>query len=250
MRKYWDIVKRVIAESDIVLEVLDARFIEETRNKPIEAIARERGKELICVLNKADLVDLDDARKKAPYLKNAVFVSSTKNLGTTILRRLIRKLAPADNKTIKIGVVGYPNTGKSSLINVLKQRKSAKTSPVPGYTKGVQLIKIEEGVFIIDTPGVVPYSKNKENSKALIAAISAHNLDDPELAAFEIMRRFKAANPEAFEIHYGVKLSDDFDDVLEKLAKLNHRVKKGGLADTRAVAVQIVDDWQRGRIGL
>lgn len=246
MADYWDIIKRVINESNVVLEIIDARFPEETRNKGIERFAKERKKPLIYVFNKADLIDHREIEKKVSYLEPHVFVSCTKNLGTTILRKMIKKAVV--KRPVKVGVVGYPNTGKSSIINVLKQRKSARTSPVPGFTKGMQLIKVEEGFYILDTPGIIPLGHKSQITKALLSGISAHNLEDPEGAACEIIEKFKAGNKQAFEAHYGVSLDGTAEEVLEELARIQGKLKKGGVPNTREAAIKLVEDWQRGRI--
>lgn len=248
MAGYWDIVKRVINESNVVLEIIDARFPEDTRNNGIEKFALERKKPLIYVFNKADLVDHREIERKVAYLTPHVFVSCTKNLGTTILRSMIRK--SVKKQVIKVGVVGYPNTGKSSIINVLKQRKSAKTSPVPGFTKGMQLIKVEKDFYVLDTPGVVPMREKHESRRALLSVISAHNLEDPEGAAYDIIDNFRRVNKVGFEAHYGVSLDKDNETVLEELAKLNGKLKKGGIPNTKEMAIRLVEDWQRGRIVL
>lgn len=246
MADYWNIVKRVINESNVVLEIIDARFPEDTRNKGIERFALERKKPLIYVFNKADLIDHRIVEKKVSYLEPRVFVSCTKNLGTTILRKLIKK--SVDKKPIKVGVVGYPNTGKSSIINVLKQRKSARTSPVPGFTRGMQLIKVEKDFYIWDTPGVVPMKEKHESRRALLSVVSAHNLEDPEGAAYDIIDNFRRENKIVFEAHYGVSLDKDNETVLEELARINGKLKKGGIPNTKEMAIRLVEDWQRGRI--
>src|SRR3989338_8406299 len=110
MSNFGLIVDRVIEKSDIVLEVLDARFINETRNPSIERKVKNRNKILIQVINKCDYVDknyLDEIKKD---LENCVFISATKRFGITLLRQKIRELAK--KKKIKkpiVGVVGYPN---------------------------------------------------------------------------------------------------------------------------------------------
>ena len=247
MKNYWQIVKRVINESNVILEIIDARFPDETRNKNIERLANERKKPLIYVFNKADLINYKETEKKVSDLKPHVFVSAKKNLGTTILRRMIKNSV---KKPIKVGVVGYPNTGKSSIINVLKQKRSARTSPVPGFTKGMQLIKVEEGFYILDTPGVIPLSMKEESKRALLSVVSAHNLEDPESAAYEIIEKFKESNKIAFEKHYGVSLNKGSEEILEELAKIQGRLKKGGIPNVKEAAVMLIDDWQRGRIVL
>ena len=109
----------VIRKSDIVLEILDARYVSESRNLRTENKIKSYGKKLIYVANKCDLVDKDVLEKQMKALKPSAFVSAKKHYGMTILKRLIIK---ESNKITdpKVGVIGYPNVGKSSIINMLK----------------------------------------------------------------------------------------------------------------------------------
>src|SRR3989344_378475 len=157
MVSFWRVVNEVIRDSDVVLEVLDARFPEETRNKEIEEKIKkinQKGihKKLIYVLNKSDLVKEKFCNLEfdfSPY----VFVSAKNNLGTTRLRSLLKEEA-RKKKPLIVGILGYPNTGKSSLINALKQKRSAGVGAAPGFTRGLQKIKISRDIYLLDTPGV------------------------------------------------------------------------------------------------
>ncbi len=104
MPKFEDVVNKVIEKSDIVLEVLDARFIDETGNGKIEHKVKNKNKILIHVINKCDYADkrhLDEIKKG---LENCVFVSAKKYLGTTLLKQKIKTLA--NKKRIKKPIVG------------------------------------------------------------------------------------------------------------------------------------------------
>ena len=140
MKNFWDIIKRVIKDSDILLLVLDARFPELSSNKELREKTSHRP--IIYILNKCDLVEKAELEKWKKKLGNCIFVSSREKFGTTILKKKILSLARKEKVTV--GVLGYPNTGKSSLINTLKGRKSAKTSSISGYTKRRQTLKISE----------------------------------------------------------------------------------------------------------
>ena len=152
MSHFGAIVNKVIRKSDIVLEILDARFIDETRNKRIE----DKIKILIHVINKCDYVEksyMDEVKKT---LENCVFVSAKKRYGTTLLKQKIKALANKNKiKKPMVGVIGYPNVGKSSVINVLKGKRSAKTSPEAGLTRAEQYLNVDNDFLMIDTPGVI-----------------------------------------------------------------------------------------------
>jgi len=241
MSNYWRLVNKVIDHASILLEVLDARSVDETRNKEIENKVRKSGKTLIYVINKCDLVNKDLSETLPKDLKPCVFVSAKERLGTKLLRQEIMKNAPKDK--FSVGVLGYPNTGKSSIINALKGRSSAPTSPVSGYTKGIQLIKITQRMYLLDTPGVFPYNEKDEAKHALTAAKTFTNLKDPEGSAMELIERFPIVAK-----HYGVEPTDDPQETLEKIAFKLKRLKKGGLADTFSASRMILKDWQDGRV--
>jgi len=241
MKGFWDIVNNVIHEADIILEVLDARFPEETRNREIEDKVKAAGKILIYVVNKCDLVEKRLLEQKKKELKPSVFVSSKKRYGITMLLHMLKRHA---KEKIVVGVLGYPNTGKSSVINALKGRKSARVSPESGFTKAKQLIKVAKNIYLLDTPGVYPYMEKDSLKHALIAAVDYSRVKDPEGTALKLID----ASKEKFEKHYGLK-AKNAEELLEKIAlKLKH-VRKGGVADTERAARTILREWQKGRIG-
>ena len=244
MSNFGLIVDRVIEKSDIVLEVLDARFINETKNPSIERKVKNKNKILIQVINKCDYVDKNYLDKIKRDLENCVFVSATKHLGTTMLKQKIRALANMHKiKRPLIGVVGYPNVGKSSIINALKGRGSARTSPEAGFTKGAQNIRVSKDFFVIDTPGVIGKGKDQEEL-VLIGAKNPYAIKDPDLAVIKLIEN----NPGLIEKKYGVAIKKDKEEVIEEIAlKLNFK-KKGNLADTERASKMILSDWINGKI--
>lgn len=243
MRSFWKIVNDVIEKSDILLEILDARFIEETRNKELEDKIRAAGKKLIFVLNKCDLVQKESIEKAKKQLKPAVFVSAIKRYGITMLLHEIQKSSPNKEKVI-VGIVGYPNTGKSSVINSLKGRSSAPVSPQSGFTKAMQLIKVTGKIFLLDTPGVYSYMEKGVQKHAMRASIDFTKIKDPESAAIFIIE----GNKDMISSNYLVKKKSDAEAMLEEIAIKLNRLKKGGVPDTKAAAQVLLKDWQRGKI--
>lgn len=240
---FWRIVNEVIKESDIVLEILDARMINETRNIEIEEKVKEQNKILIFVINKCDLAE-QEAMKRIKLMPS-VYVSSTKRYGITKLLHLILRHMPKKDKVI-VGVVGYPNTGKSSVINALKGRSSAPTAPISGYTKAKQLIKVTSQVYLMDTPGVYPYKENDNLKHAMTASLDSSKIKDPEDVVLNLMARFKGK----IEAYYGIKGTSNIEDNIEKIAIKNNRLMKGGIPDTKTMARMILQAWQKGKIKL
>jgi len=127
------IAKKVLREANVIFEVVDARVPLETRNTVVESLSREMGKELFIIMNKVDLVPRDFALKAKKEIEKdfpVILFSAHKNIGKREIENVIKRLSKK-GKIIKIGVLGYPNVGKSSLINTLKRKKVATTSPKP-----------------------------------------------------------------------------------------------------------------------
>ena len=241
-KRFWLIVNVVIKESDVVLEILDARFIDETRNIEIEEKIEQQGKKLIHVVNKIDLIDKETIKEKLKELSNPVFVASKERLGITILRDKILQLGQREN--IVVGVVGYPNTGKSSVINALAGGRKAKTSSISGFTRAIQKIKASNRIMLLDTPGVYPFEEKDEIKHVLIGAKNPEQIKEPDLAAMSLI---KALNGRV-EKHYGVDVDEDYEVTLENIAKKMHKFRKGGIPDVDTASKMIIKDWQTGKI--
>jgi hypothetical protein len=245
--KFWKDVNRVIREADILLLLLDARFIDETRNSEIEDKVRQAGKPLIYVITKSDLVERQELAHFRKILRPSVFVSAKTRSGRNKLKQRIMTEAGKFYKgkeKIRVGVLGYPNVGKSSLINFMKGRHSTQTSVISGFTKGVQLLRIEKGLYFIDTPGVIPY-KEKDEMKHVITSVKDYTkVRQPDIAVINLMRSF----PGRIEAHYGVPAIEDKEKTLETIALKKHVLMKGGLPDVMRMAVSILRAFQTGRI--
>jgi ribosome biogenesis GTPase A len=253
MRDFWRVVGDVIDRSDLLLEVVDARMPYMTRNKKVENMMRRRGKPYILVFNKSDLVSekmIDECLKRSRS-ERIVFVSSKRREGFDKLKELILRVAKGRGRTlnINVGVVGYPNTGKSSIINILTGRGSARVSPVPGETRGIQWVMDKEGIRYSDTPGVVPYDGMGEDERAMMSVLDPDKLEQPHHAALKIIDLFLKGDKAGLEKHYGIEVaSPDPEEVFAEIGKAKHFLAKKGEIDRRRTALLIIRDWQRGRI--
>lgn len=243
MPSFWEIVNRVIEQSDVLLEVLDARLIDKTRNIEIENKVRQAGKKLIFVLNKADLLTYEEMKQKKRELSPCVFVSCTMHQGTMKLREAIMKAANYKERIV-VGVLGYPNTGKSSLINAIKGRAAAPTSAQSGYTKGIQKVSVGGGIMLLDTPGVIPYQEKTDYKHAITSAVDPSKVKNPDV----VVADFIVANPGMLEAHYGVETHDDPMMTIEEIAVKRGKIKRGGVANFDAASRMILQDIHRGRI--
>lgn len=259
--KYPELVEKIITISDIILEVLDARFIEETRNRELEREIKKQKKKLIYVLNKSDLVL---KLKSAP--KPAVAISCTKRKGARELRALLQKEAKALKKKtgkvlkgdkikesasekITVGVIGYPNTGKSSTINLLVGRPKTKTASDAGYTKNLQKVKLTNDIQLIDSPGVIP---KDIYSGTDIEALAAHTkvggrsysqVKNPETVVSRLLQEYPQ-----IEKFYKIEAKGDAEILIEELGRQKGYLKKGGIVEENKTARLILKDFQEGRI--
>ena len=249
--KYPLLILKIIQDSDIILEILDARFIEETRNLEIEEQIKEKDKKLIYVLNKSDL--LLNQEKKI-NLSPSILVSCKKRRDIKKLRDLIKifskKIKKPFGEKIIIGIIGYPNTGKSSLINLLIGKSSAGVGSEAGFTKGIQKLKLDENILILDSPGVIPetqYShteKEKISKQTIAGGRSYSQVKDPEIVVAKIISSY----PKILEKFYNIQANGDSEILIEELGRKKGFLKKGGLVDEDRTAKYILRDWQTGEI--
>jgi ribosome biogenesis GTPase A len=246
-------VKDVISRADILLEIIDARFPDETRNSEVERDIKRAKKPFILVLNKCDLVPkkiLERTKSRLSKIAPTVFVSCKDRFGTTMLLHMILEHAHIQGRDTLVGVLGYPNTGKSTVINVLAGRHKAGTSSISGYTKGVQLVKAEGShIMLLDTPGVIPLEEKDQYLQGVLAVKDATNLKDPIGVAMKIIERCFAQNKSALESFYKVTLEDlDSYDALIVIGKACNFLKKKGEVDETRAAVRLINDWQKGHL--
>ena len=246
------LAREVIQKSDILLEVLDARFIDKTRNLELEKEASRLGKKIIFVLNKADLISVSDLKLNYDLtsLQPYVLFSSKNKIGRARLRQVINiEASKIKFDQVKVGVIGYPNTGKSTLINILAGGKRAGTSPRAGFTKAIQKIRFNKKIIILDSPGVISEDEiNSINAKIVKkqTEIGVKNYDMvkyPDLIINEIMKEHSTI----FDKFYGVDSEGDVELLLEKLGRKWKFLKKKGEVDYDRTARKILKDWQEGK---
>ncbi|WP_340818987.1 GTPase [Methanolobus sp. WCC4] len=246
------IVKDVIKKADILLEVVDARFPNETRNSEIERELKRLKKPFIIVLNKCDLVPkqkVEKARTRLARIAPSVFVSSKERFGTTMLRHKILEVADIQGRDIKVGCIGYPNTGKSSVINGVAGRGKASTSAISGHTKGLQIVNAGSRIVFLDTPGVFPFDEHDEYIQGLLGVKDSTHLKDPIGVAMKIIEKLVDENKEILESAYKVNITDENSyDILEMIGEKCNFLKKKGLVDETRAAVRIINDWQKGAL--
>lgn len=265
IKPYWKTIETIINKADIILEIIDARLPEISRNVNLEEMIEKHGKKKIFIVNKSDLVSKEVVEKVTKELNDispAIFVSSTNKLGFKLLRSKIYQLAYEINKTkdskeskykskIVVGVVGYPNVGKSSVINALAFSKKAPVSAKAGTTHGEQKINITEKIQVLDSPGVIPVLEQDEIRHGLIGARNPNKINNLERLAETIIAMFLKHNKKAMEDFYKIKIeSTETYEILLEIGRKKGHLKKGGEVEENRTSTAIIDDWQKGKLKL
>ena len=245
---------------DGVICVMDARAPAATLNKNLNKIFGE--KPVLYVLNKADLADnkadgfvkLFEEKGKVCVKCNSTSLSSKRILVQKISAMVEEKRARAEakglNRTFRFMVAGIPNTGKSTIVNLLSGQKRAKTGDKAGVTRDVRWLKC--GSFdLLDTPGTMPPSFDNQYHARHLAYIGSINDDilDMDDVALELLGELAEQYPAYLTERYGIT---DFSEKLgmyEALCKRRGFILRGGEFDYERGAKALIDDFRKGRIG-
>lgn len=258
-KRIWGEFYKVVDCSDVVLHVIDARNVPGTRCTMIERHIRDNAshKHLVYVLNKIDLVPnwvakrwMGELAKDRPTI--AFHASMTHAFGKGALINLLRQFGKLheDKKQISVGVIGYPNVGKSSVINTLISKKSCQVAPVPGQTKIWQYITLFKRISLIDCPGVVVDTANdSETDSVLKGVVRAERLENPEEFIEAICEKVKREHITAqYKLTKEEAKWETPNELMETIAKKSGRLLKGGEPCMRSAAVCLINDYQRGRL--
>ncbi|PWN48009.1 NGP1NT-domain-containing protein [Violaceomyces palustris] len=254
-RRIWGELYKVIDSSDVVIHVLDARDPLGTRCRSVEKHIREEKphKHLVFLLNKVDLVPTWVTARWVKILSKeyptiAFHANINNSFGKGSMIQLLRQFSVlhSDKKQISVGFVGYPNTGKSSIINTLKKKKVCNVAPIPGETKVWQYITLMRRIYLIDCPGIVPVSAHdSETGTVLKGVVRVENLETPSEHIPALLTRVK---PEYIKRTYNLQKWNNAEDFLTQIAKRMGKLLRGGEPDLDTCAKMVLNDWIRGKI--
>jgi ribosome biogenesis GTPase A len=259
MHKASKEMKEILPQVDLIIEVLDARIPFSSENP---MLAQLRGdKPVIKVLNKIDLADPERVKVWQDYLEREKHVKTfTMNAQQASrisdLLDLCVKMVPhkaAGVKHIQTMIMGIPNVGKSTLINALAGRQIAKTGNEPAVTKRQQRIKLEQGIVLHDTPGVLwPNLENPHSGYrlAVTGAIKETAIENSDIGLYAtefLMQDY----PELLQQRYQLaKLEGDAEAVMEQIGRKRGCLSGGGHIDWDRTAKIILIEMRAGTIGL
>lgn len=268
-RAYLRELKKVVESADVLLQVLDARDPIGSRiHKTLEdVILSKADKRMVLVLNKIDLVPKEVVSQWLTVLRRShptIAIKACKNMsdgddkdaanstvpvGMDGLLQLLKNYARTgagggkSKTTIVVGIVGYPNVGKSSIINALKRSRAVGVSPRPGFTTTMQEVVLDRNVRLLDSPGVV-----FDDKTALLGnCVDADSIDDPIPPVDALLQRCK---PESLMMTYNIPAFPKGNTMmfLAMVAKSYGRVLKGGIPDKIGAARSVLKDWNQGKI--
>ena len=265
MAKTRRMLEENLKQVDAVCELLDARIPRSCRNPDIASLCGQKPR--MIVLNRSDMADPDGTARWAAHLRKegyAVLATDCKNrkgisqFVPTVRELLGEKLARyADKglvgKQLKLMIVGIPNVGKSTLINQVAKNKSAKAENRPGVTRGKQWITVDQGLLLLDTPGILWPKLDDPEVGQHLAYTGAINDDilDCERLACSLAGLLWEKYPSALRARYGIELPEDAEgfEILEACGRKRGFLVAGGEVNTERMAKTLLDEFRNGKLG-
>lgn len=265
MKKTMRLIEENIKLVDIVVEILDARLPKSSKNPEIDNLVKDKPR--LILLNKSDIADANETSKWInKFQKEGISAIAISSIGPKSLDVVLDKCKEVlkdkieawkkrgiVNRSVKIMVVGVPNVGKSSFINKIANKKSAKVGDKPGVTRGKQWIRLAKGFEMLDTPGVLwPKFEDMEiGMKLAFTGAVKDEIMDVELLSMKLLEFLKENYPDSLTQRY--KMEDFFDldgyEMLTLLGKKRGFVISGGEIDTLRAANILLDEFRGAKLG-
>lgn len=260
MKKTREMIQENLKMVDLVIEVIDARIPVSSRNPIIDDLVK--GKKRIIILNKSDLSDPVDNAAWGEYFKQqgnmVLSMNCMSGKGIPQLYKMLNKLQDEKNegsprkRPLRMMIVGVPNVGKSSLINRMTGKKSAKTGDRPGVTRGKQWLSLENGMQLLDTPGIL-WPKFEDPKAGLNLAFCGSIKDeilDIATLAMELIGVLSRMYPEELMTRYKLtELTDSDLENMEEICRKRGFILAGKRIDYERCAKTVLDEFRGGKIG-
>lgn len=262
MKKTKEDIEKNLKLVDIVLEIIDARIPESSRNPMLDDILKDKPR--LIIMNKVDLSDPKENQKWINKFKNdgivAIPMNSKERINVDKIYDIARDILSdkfkkheekeIDNPLIRMMIVGVPNSGKSTFINNVAQRKGARVGNRPGVTQTKQWIKTNSNLQLLDTPGVL-WPKFDDRTGLHLSytnAIKDEVVSIEDLTLY-FLKEMAKEYPENLKERYGVDPTMDAIDIYEAIAKKRGAIIAGGDFDYTRTATIILNDFRSGKLG-
>ncbi len=248
---------------DLVIELVDARIPISSRNPDIDELGK--GKSRIILLNKSDLADPVWNKKWVEYFSEkgmgVLEINSKTGMGIKSIQGLVQEVCKEKierdrkrgivNRPVRAMVVGIPNVGKSTFINSFAGKACAKTGNKPGVTKGKQWIRLNKGLELLDTPGIL-WPKFEDQQVGMRLAFIGSMNDEiliPDELACDLIRALQELYPKSLQERYDADPAGEPVEILEAVAESRKCYTKGEQKDLVKAAGILVDDFRSGKLG-
>ena len=248
---------------DLIIELVDARVPLSSRNPDIDELGKNKAR--LILLNKADLAEDRRNDEWMEYFKkqgySVVKVNSKKGGGIKSIQSVIQEACKEKmerdrkrgilNRPVRAMVVGIPNVGKSTFINALAGKACAKTGNKPGVTKGKQWIRLNKGLELLDTPGIL-WPKFEDQQVGMRLAFIGSMNDEiliPDELACDLIGAIKELYPKALQERYEADPAGKPIEILEAVAESRKCYAKGEQLDLGKAAGILIDDFRSGKLG-
>ena len=262
MKKTREEILKLMPVIDFVIEVIDGRVPESSRIKDIDNIIKN--KPHIIVITKKDLCDIDETTKWINYYeslgKNIVFINTKNNNDDKLLMTKLNEIVKVINKKriekgLKIKetralIIGVPNSGKSTIINVIAKKKVAKTGNIPGFTKSLSWLKANN-FLLLDTPGILWPKFENEITALNLASTSAIREEVLPIheVAYHILKMLNNFYPTVLKDRYGLNnISNNFEEDYKIISQKIGAITKGNEIDYNKISRFIINDIRVGNI--
>lgn len=260
MKKTRELIQENLKAVDVVIEVIDARIPVSSRNPIIDELVKSKPR--IILLNKSDLADKQANELWTEHFKGqgayVLAMNCMSGGGVQSMLRLLSRLRDEKNqdslrkKPLRMMIVGVPNVGKSSLINRLTGKKSAKTGNKPGVTRGKQWLNLGDDMQLLDTPGIL-WPKFEDPDVGLNLAFCGSIKDeilDIATLALELIKVLMAEYPDMLRERYKLdQLEETALETMDSIAKKRGFIQSGNRIDYERTGKTIIDEFRSASIG-